>query len=243
MMMVQVEHLTKRYGLLTALDDLSLDVPRGEILALVGPNGAGKTTALKLMVGLMSPTKGRVMIAGLDAHRQPLEVKRLLGFIPDQAFLYDQQTVEEFLNFVGAIRGLDRERLIRHGTALVELFGLGGLLSTRIGSLSYGMKSRVVLIASLLHEPAVLIMDEPFFGLDPQTLRLMKQLLGERARQGMTVLLSTHQLGVAEDLAHRIAVVANGRLVAVGRLEELTRQYGEQRFEELFFQLTAPASR
>ncbi len=240
--MVQTADLTKEYGSCRALVDCSLAVPRGEILALVGPNGAGKTTILKLMAGLLAPTRGRVTIAGFDVHRQPLQAKTYLSFVPDQPFLYEQLTVAELLGFVGGVYRMPPDLLQQRATALLRLFASEAMLSHRISTLSYGMKSRVVLIASLLHDPAVLLMDEPFFGLDPQTLRLMKQLLLERARQGMTVILSTHQLPIVEDVAHRIAVMAQGRLVALGRLEELQRQYGGGRLEELFFHLTAPVA-
>ncbi|MBI3319976.1 MAG: ABC transporter ATP-binding protein [Candidatus Omnitrophica bacterium] len=238
--MVRTERLAKQYGKLIALEEFSLEVPRGEILALVGPNGAGKTTALKLMVGLLTPTTGRVLIGGYDVHRQPLEVKRLLSFVPDQPFLYESLTVAELLGFVGSMYQIQRSSGERRAAELLGLFGLEEVVSERVGRLSYGMKSRLALIVSLLHEPEVLFLDEPFFGLDPQTLRLVKRLLLERARQGVAVVLSTHQLSIVEDVAHRIAIISHGRLLALGRLEDLTRQHGVDRLEELFFQLTTP---
>jgi ABC-2 type transport system ATP-binding protein len=236
--MVKTEGLTKHYGKLVALEDFSIEVPRGEILALVGPNGAGKTTALKLMVGLLSPTRGQTWIGNFDVQHQSLEAKRLLSFIPDQPFLYEQLTIAELLGFLGGVYQMDPATVEQRAAFLLELFGLDGSLAQRIGQLSYGMRSRLVLVASLLHEPQVLMMDEPFFGLDPQTLRLMKQFLRERAQTGMTVLLSTHQLGVVEDVAHRIAVLAQGRLRALGSLDALKQRYGGSRLEELFFRLT-----
>ena len=236
--MVQAEGLTKTYGSVPALSDFSLEVARGEIVALVGPNGAGKTTALKLLVGLLTPSAGRVRLAGFDVIRQGLEAKQRLAFLPDQPFLYEQLTVGEMVAFIGAMYRLSPSLLREHATGLLTLFGLSDHLPNRIGQLSFGMKSRLVLLLSLLHQPEVLIMDEPFFGLDPQTLRLIKRLLTERAAEGMTIVLSTHQLPVVEDLAHRIAVLDRGRLVALGSLEDLTRSHGGSRLEELFFQLT-----
>ena len=238
--MIKTIGLTKRYGQLTALHELSLDVPPGEILALVGPNGAGKTTALNLLVGLLTPTSGSVRIGGYDVLRQPLEAKRILAFLPDQPFLYESLTAAEMLGFVGGIYRLAPAVLRERVQHLAQLFEYETLLDRRIGQLSYGMKSRLVLIASLLREPRVFILDEPFFGLDPQTLRLMKQLLRHHAQQGMTIMLSTHQLSVVEDLAHRIAVVSHGRLVALGTWQELKNRYGGDRLEEVFFQLTTP---
>ena len=240
--MITATQLTKRYGKTEALSEFSLDVARGEIVALVGPNGAGKTTALKLLVGLLTPTAGTAHVGPYDVHRQALEAKRLLAFLPDQPFLYEQLTVAEILGFIGGMYQMPPDTLRQHAQELVALFGLTEQLTWRIGQLSYGMKSRVVLIASLLHDPHALILDEPFFGLDPQTLRLMKQLLTQRARAGMAVLLSTHQLSIVEDLAQRIAILSGGRLVALGTWEELKRLHGGTRLEEIFFQLTGPSA-
>ncbi len=238
--MIRAVGLTKRYGAVEAVRDLSLEVARGEILSLVGPNGAGKTTALKLLVGLLTPDAGEVWMDGYHVVRQPMEVKRLLAFVPDMPFLYEQLTVAELLGFVGSLYRLDVETSRARALELLELFGLTGHLRRRIGQLSYGMKSRVVLLASLLREPRILIMDEPFFGLDPKTLRLMKRLLRERAAGGMTIVLSTHQLSVVEDLARRIAVMHQGTLVALGTWDELKRLHGGAHLEEVFFQLTEP---
>ncbi len=240
--MITATRLTKRYGTTNALSEFSLEVARGEIVALVGPNGAGKTTALKLLVGLLTPTAGTAHVGPYDVHRQTLEAKRLLAFLPDQPFLYEQLTIAEILGFIGGMYQMNPDTLRQHAQELVALFGLTEQLHWRIGQLSYGMKSRVVLIASLLHNPQALILDEPFFGLDPQTLRLMKQLLTQRARAGMAVLLSTHQLSIVEDLAHRIAILSGGRLVALGTWEELKRLHGGTRLEEVFFQLTGPSA-
>jgi len=238
--MIKAVGLTKRYGMLDALKDFSLEVARGEIVALVGPNGAGKTTALKLLVGLLTPTAGEAWLGGYHVARQPLEAKRVFAFLPDQPFLYEQLTVAEMLGFIGGMYRLEPEVLRGRAQELVELFGITDQLDCRVGQLSYGMKSRVALIASLLHDPQVFLLDEPFFGLDPRTLRLMKQLLTQLARQGMAILLSTHQLFVVEDLAHRIAVLNRGRLIELGTWDELKRRHGGARLEEVFFQLTGP---
>ena len=240
--MVQVERLTKRYGSVTALEALSLEVLPGEVLALVGPNGAGKTTALKLLVGLLHPTDGRVLIGGMDVHQRPLEAKRLLSFIPDQPFVYDQLTVAELVGFVGSIYRLDPAICLHQATELLALFGLQECVSSRVGQLSYGMRSRLTLVVSLLHRPQVLVMDEPFFGLDPQTLRLVKRLLIDRAAAGMAVILSTHQLGIVEDVAHRVAILSQGRLVSLGRLSDLKAAHGSARLEDVFFRLTGDAT-
>lgn len=236
--LIQASGLTKRYGNLSALHDLSLEVSRGEIVALVGPNGAGKTTTLQLLVGLLSPTSGDAWLGGYHTIKQPLEAKRILGFLPDQPFLYEHLTVLEFLQFIGGMYHIEPSRWKQIAEALSRKFGLSDKLARRVSHLSYGMKSRLVLIATLLHDPKVLILDEPFFGLDPQTLHLIKEHLRTYVTQGMAILLSTHQLSVVEDIADRIAFLSQGRLVGLGSLAEMTQRYGNTRLEELFFHLT-----
>jgi ABC-2 type transport system ATP-binding protein len=238
--MIRAEGLTKRYGALEALADLSLEVARGEILALVGPNGAGKTTALRLLVGLLEPTAGEAWVGGRSIARQPLEAKRLLAYLPDQPFLYEQLTVAEHIGFIGGMYGMAPAALRERAGRLADTFGLTEHLGRRIGQLSYGMKSRLALLLSVLHEPQALILDEPFFGLDPRTTRLVKQLCAEWARGGMGILFSSHQLSVVEDLAHRVAVLSRGRLVALGTCAQLRQQHGGSRLEEAFFNLTEP---
>ena len=236
--MIKAVGLTKRYGQVEALTDFTIDVPAGSILALVGPNGAGKTTALKLLVGLLTPTSGDAWLGNFHVLKQPVEAKRLLAFVPDQPFAYEQLTITEFLGFIGGMYQLDTRTFTDRANGLLQLFGLFEHRQARISQLSYGMKSRLVLIASLLHEPKALILDEPFFGLDPKTLRLMKRLLVEQAAQGMAIMLSTHQLAIIEDLAHHIAVLRRGRLIALGSLDALRQQHGGSRLEDVFFQLT-----
>ena len=236
--MIKAVALTKQYGSVQALRDLNLCVPKGQILALVGPNGAGKTTALKLLVGLLTPSSGDAWIGPFHVLDQSLEAKRLLSFVPDQPFVYEQLTITEFLGFIAGMYQLAPEMLRHRADALLQLFDLFVHRHRRISQLSYGMKSRLVLIASLLHEPEALILDEPFFGLDPQTLRVMKRLLKERAAQGMAIMLSTHQLAIVEDLADEIAILRQGQLIALGSLESLRQQHGGSRLEDVFFHLT-----
>ena len=235
---VSISQLTKRYGALTAVDACSFEVRRKEVLALVGPNGAGKTTTLKLMVGLLAPTAGSVSVDGFDVHREPEAAKRLLSFLPDQPFLYELLTVEEFVSFLGAVYRLSPAALRERVEPLLRLFQLEARRRSRIGALSHGMKSRLAFLSALLHAPQVLVMDEPFFGLDPQTLRVTKQVLRERVDAGMAVVLSTHQLSVVEDIADRILIMGQGRVLASGSLSELRSRYGGGRLEDVFFQLT-----
>ena len=239
MALIEADRLSKTYGTLVALQEFSLAVPAGDIVALVGPNGAGKTTALSLLVGLLTPSAGRARIAGFDVLRQPVEAKRILAFLPDEPFLYEQLTVGELVGFIGGMYRLPPQVLRERAHEWLALFGLEEAVRRQVGQLSFGMRSRLALVISLLHEPKALIMDEPFFGLDPQTLRLVKQLLQEQAGRGMAVLLSTHQLPVVEDVAHRVVILDRGRILAVGTLPDLMRRHGGTRLEEIFFRLTS----
>lgn len=240
--MIKAVGLTKRYRTLEALTAFSLEVKPGEIVALVGPNGAGKTTALKLLVGLLAPSAGEAWIGGHHVVREPLEAKQMLAFVPDQPFLYDQLTVAETLGFIAGMYRLEPAVLQERADRLLATFGLTERLHQRVGQLSYGTKSRLALVISLLHDPQALILDEPFFGLDPQTLRLVKELLVARAEGGTAILLSTHQLTIVEDLAHRILVINHGQIAAEGTWKELQGLHGDRRLEDVFFRLTGPGA-
>ncbi|HEX9779641.1 MAG TPA: ABC transporter ATP-binding protein [bacterium] len=235
---ITAEGLKKRYGRLEALSECTFEAAPGSIVALVGPNGAGKTTALKLLVGLLAPTAGDAWICGHHVQREPLEAKRVLGFLPDQPFLYEALTISETLSFIGSMYGLDRRTLRERGNALLRMVDLAERLHSRVSELSYGMKSRLSIVTALLHEPRALIMDEPFFGLDPKTLRLMRQVMRERAAAGTAILLSTHQLSVVEDLADRVIILSRGRIVTVDSVDGLRRAHGAGSLEDIFVRLT-----
>jgi ABC-2 type transport system ATP-binding protein len=237
--MIKTENLTKRFGSTLAVDNLSLEIPPGEIFAFIGPNGAGKTTTIKMLAGLIAPTSGRAIIGGQDIQKNPVEAKRLIGYIPDIPFLYEKLTGSEFLSFVAGMYGLSAKEtpdLIRQELARLNLSDLAGTL---IESYSHGYRQRLVFAAAFLHRPRVLIIDEPMVGLDPRSARLIKDLLRERAREGETVFMSTHTLSVAEELAHRVGIIHNGKLIACGNLEELRRQSGVRgQLEEIFLKIT-----
>lgn len=238
--MIKATGLSKRYGDFEALKRFSLEVSPGEIVALVGPNGAGKTTAIKLLVGLLAPSQGDVWIGGHHVIRQAPQAKQMLAYIPDQPFLYESLTLAELIGFVGGVYRMNCRVLEERAQALLEVFGLSDRLQVSLGSLSYGMKSRVCLLLGLLHDPKAFILDEPFFGLDPATLRLVKQLLTQRAREGMAIFLSTHQLAIVEDLAHRIMILSGGDVVASGTWKQLHERFGGTKLEDVFFELTGP---
>ena len=221
--MIQMRNLTKCFGDLKAVDDLTLDIAPGEFFAFLGPNAAGKTTTIKLLAGLLRPTAGACSIGGHDLQREPEAAKRLLAYVPDFPFLYEKLTCGEFMRFVGEMFEVEAGEIPRRTGALFEKFGLDEFRHELTENLSHGTRQRLVIASALLHEPKVLIIDEPMVGLDPMHTRIVKDELKERSRAGMTVFLSTHQLGVAEELADRIGIIGQGRLIALGTLEELRR--------------------
>jgi ABC-2 type transport system ATP-binding protein len=237
---IELIHLTKKFGDLVAVNDVTLTIPRGEFFAMLGPNAAGKTTTLKLLAGLMKPTAGAARVCGFDLQAQPLEARRRLAFVPDFPFLYDKLTAWEFFRFIGQLFQTPEAKIESAATGLIARFHLGEFVNLPLESLSHGTRQRVAIVSALLHDPEVFIIDEPMVGLDPQHARVVKDVLKERSRAGMTVLLSTHELSIAEEIADRIGIINGGKLIAVGTREELRRQSGTSgALEEIFLTLTA----
>lgn len=242
--MIEIRHLVKKFGDLVAVNDLSLTVPRGEFFAVLGPNAAGKTTTLKILAGLMKPTSGSTRVAGFDVHAQPLEARRRMAFVPDFPFLYEKLTPWEFIRFTGQLFAMSDAAILDQGQDLIRRFNLEPFAGKPIEGLSHGTRQRVAIVSALLHAPEVFIIDEPMVGLDPQHARIVKDILKERSLAGMTVLVSTHQLSVAEEMADNIGIIHQGRLVAVGTREELRRRSGQSGpLEDVFLALTAEAER
>ena len=238
--MIELKNIVKRFGDLVAVNDISLSVGRGEFFAVLGPNAAGKTTTIKILTGLIKPTSGTAVVAGYDVQTQPLEVRRRLAYVPDFPFLYDKLTPWEFIRFTGQMFRMDEATLEAKATGLVQRFNLEAYLRKPIEGLSHGTRQRVAIVSALLHDPEVFVIDEPMVGLDPHHARVVKDVLKERSLQGMTVFLSTHQLSVAEEMADRIGIIHQGRLVAVGNRDELRRQSGSTgALEQTFLALTA----
>jgi len=240
--MIELSHLTKKFGELAAVSDLTLQVGRGEFFAVLGPNAAGKTTLLRVLAGLLKPTAGTARVAGFDIQREPLEARRRMAYVPDFPFLYEKLTPWEFFRFTGQIFRISGERLEEAARELIPRFNLEEFARKPIDGLSHGTRQRVAIVASLLHEPEVIIIDEPMVGLDPQHARIVKDVLKERTRRGCTVFLSTHQLSVAEEMADRVGILHQGRLVAVGALGELRRQASAGAggtLEQIFLNLTS----
>ena len=237
--MIKLDHLQKRYGNVQAVNDLCLEVPEGELFCFLGPNGAGKTTSIKMMTGLVRPDQGSITLAGIDALKDPVAARKALGYIPDMPFLYERLTAMEFLYFTGDLYHMPREEVREKAPRQLEIFGLLDRAHTLTKDLSHGMRQRVIYAATLMHEPKVLLVDEPFIGLDPHSIRLIKDLLREHTRRGMTVLMTTHILAIAEEIGDRIGIIDQGRFVACGTLSELhAASERTERLEDLFLRLT-----
>jgi ABC-2 type transport system ATP-binding protein len=240
--LIDLWQLNKKFGNFQAVKDVTLHVLPGEVFGFLGPNGAGKTTTIRMMVGLMKPTSGRVLLDGKDIAQEPEEAKSILGFIPDRPYLYEKLTGQEFLEFIADLHGLGsgdhREKRI---TELLEFFDLQGWSRELVESYSHGMRQRLTIAAAILHRPKVLIVDEPMVGLDPKGARLVKELFSNLAKAGVAIFMSTHVLEVAEEMCHRIGIIHEGRVIALGSLKELREkaQITEERLENLFLQLTA----
>ncbi|PYK00680.1 MAG: ABC transporter [Verrucomicrobia bacterium] len=238
--MIELVHLVKRFGDLVAVNDLSLTVPRGEFFAVLGPNAAGKTTTIRMLAGLIKPTSGSARVAGFDVQTQPVDARRRLAYVPDFPFLYDKLTPWEFFRFTGQLFQMEDTRIQSAANELVARFNLEPYLGKQIEGLSHGTRQRVAIASALLHAPEVVVLDEPMVGLDPHHARVLKDILKEKSRQGITIFISSHQLSVAEEMADRIGIIHQGRLIAVGTREELRRQSGQDgALEQSFLALTA----
>src|SRR3954468_14810686 len=238
--MIELQHVVKRFGDLTAVDDLSLLVHKGEFFAVLGPNAAGKTTTIRILTGLIKPSSGAARVAGYDVQEQPLEMRKRMAYVPDFPFLYAKLTAWEFFRFTGELFRMDGAHLREAGSELIKRFNLEEFVDKPIEGLSHGTRQRVAIVSALLHNPEVFVIDEPMVGLDPHHARVVKDILKERSQSGMTVFMSTHQLAVAEEMADRIGIMHQGRLIALGTADELRRQSGAAGpLERAFLALTA----
>ncbi|HMN62339.1 MAG TPA: ABC transporter ATP-binding protein [Anaerolinea sp.] len=240
--LIETSHLEKRFGDKAAVDDVTFQVNGGEIFGFLGRNGAGKTTTIKMIVGLLQPSEGLVTVGGYDVVKQPVLAKAACGYVPDEPNLYAKLTARELLRFVGDLYGLDRAQSARRTEELLRLFGLTEAGDETTDSYSHGMKQKTSLAAALVHDPKVLILDEPTVGLDPKSARLIKDLLRQMAERGAAVMLSTHILEIAENMCDRIGIINRGKLVASGTMDELRQLgQGESSLEDIFLGLTGGA--
>ncbi len=238
--LIECRNLVKRYGEKVAVKDVTFDVRPGEIFGFLGPNGAGKTTTIKIIVGLLRPSSGSVKVAGYDVQLQPLQAKAASGYVPDTPNLYAKLTGRELLRFVADLYDLDRQRARQRVDDLLRMFDLTAAADDTIDSYSHGMQQKTALAAALMHDPKVLVLDEPTVGLDPKSARLIKDILRQMAERGTAVFLSTHILEIAERMCDRIGIINQGELIAAGTMDELRAmgKSGETSLEDIFLSLT-----
>ncbi|HET9298170.1 MAG TPA: ABC transporter ATP-binding protein [Candidatus Binatia bacterium] len=238
--MIRIINLRKQYGRLAAVDNLNIEVAPGEIFGFLGPNGAGKTTTIRVMMGILRASSGRVILGGHDVEQEPQQAKAIAGFIPDRPFIYEKLSGKEFLTFIAKLHRMESARLTRRIDELLEYFELANWQDELVEGFSHGMKQRLVLCAALVHEPRILIVDEPMVGLDPKGARTIKDLFRSLAKNGTTVFLSTHSISVAEEVCHRIGIIQKGHLIASGTMADiyrLTRGH-DSNLEDVFLELT-----
>ncbi len=237
--MIRLSKLTKRYGTFTAVNGIDLDVPSGELFGFLGPNGAGKTTSLRMIAGILQPTSGTVEIGGIDIARDPIAAKSKLGFIPDRPFIYEKLTGIEFLRFVAGLYGQVGAEVEHRARELMALFDLDEWREELVESYSHGMRQKLIVSSAFVHRPEVIVVDEPHVGLDPKSIRILRDLFREYVRRGHTIMMSTHTLETAESLCDRIAIIVSGKIAACGTMDDL-RQQSEQGggLEEIFLKLT-----
>ncbi len=236
--MIQLKNLTKKFGNKTAVNNLNMTIPKGELFGFLGPNGAGKTTTIKLIMGMLQPTSGSIEVAGYDMQRDALKAKQYIGYVPDSPYVYEKLTGREYLNFVGDIFGMKSGDIERSIDRYSLIFNMEDYLDYKTEEYSHGMRQKIVLTAAFMHNPELLVIDEPMVGLDPSSARAVKDLFLEFARKGSTVFISTHTLPLAEEICRRIGIINHGKLIAVASQEELRQTKSGGNLENLFLELT-----
>jgi ABC-2 type transport system ATP-binding protein len=241
---IEIQNLKKKYAQTTAVDNLNLTIEKGEIFGFIGPNGAGKTTTIRMIGGILAPTSGSVTICGINMGKDPEKAKRQIGFIPDRPYLYEKLTGMEFLRFLSGLYSVDQNGFQKKAKEYLELFSLAEWAHELIESYSHGMRQRLIMAAAFIHDPQVIIVDEPMVGLDPMAVVLVKNLFRQFAEKGRSIFMSTHSLHVAQDVCHRIGVINRGKLIAVGTLDELRKntRHADGDLEKVFMALTIQES-
>ena len=238
--MIELKSLTKRYGSFTAVDEIDLRVPKGELFGFLGPNGAGKTTTLRMIAGILRPPGGTVRIGDIDVTENPMAAKAILGYIPDRPYIYEKLTGAEFLRFVAGLYSQNGKIIEHRGRELLTLFDLDDWRDELVESYSHGMRQKLIISSAFIHKPDVIVVDEPMVGLDPKAARILKDLFREYTRRGHTIMMSTHTLEVAETMCDRIGIIQDGKIRALGTMSDLraSSESGEQGLEEIFLKLT-----
>lgn len=238
--LIKTHQLTKRYGTVPVVNTLNLEVKSGEIFGFLGPNGAGKTTTIKMLTGLMEPSEGEAYICGYDIRKQATQAKALMAYVPDQPKLYGKLSAREFLLLMASLYRMPKDVSAKRAEMLMEMFGLSERADELLEGYSHGMRQKVVLASALIHQPKVILLDEPTVGLDPASARLLKDVLQALAKQGASIFLSTHILEIAERMCHRVGILKAGKLIAQGSPEELRQTVGHdgESLEDIFLDLT-----
>ncbi|MBA7573535.1 Daunorubicin/doxorubicin resistance ATP-binding protein DrrA [subsurface metagenome] len=237
--MIEIQKLSKKFGDTLAVDNLTLNIPAGEFFTFLGPNGAGKTTTLKTVAGLLRPTSGRVFVGGHDMAEKNTGAKRLISFIPDVPYVYEKLTGREFLYFIGELYRLDRDYYRDETERLLQLFYMQDYGNQLMESYSHGMRQKIVICSALITDPRLIIIDEPMVGLDPKSIRLVKDILRTCADRGTTILMSTHTLTLAEEISDRVGIIHKGQLISEGTVEEIKRSSEETGgLEDIFLKMT-----
>ena len=242
--MIEIDSLSKQYGSFKAVDNINLNIEKGTIFAFLGTNGAGKTTTIKMMTGVLQPTSGTVRVGGYDILSNPIEAKFLMGVIPDRPYVYGKLTGREFLHFMADLYKVKRKLADERIEELLDTYGLVEWQNDLIDGYSHGMKQRLLMCASQIHNPAVLVVDEPMVGLDPRGAKLLKDTFRRRAEQGLTIFMSTHSLNVAQDVADKLAIIQKGQIIAEGTLDDLYKKAKQDApdLEQAFLQITEEAA-
>ena len=236
---ISIKHLFKNYGDKPVLKDINLDVFPGQVIGYIGPNGAGKSTTVKILCGLLTDYEGAVSVKGFDIQKDTLDVKKVIGYVPEMAELYDVLTPREFLSFMGALYGLDEKISTERIVKMMAAFGLSSNIDQRMDSFSKGMKQKVLIASGLLHNPDVIILDEPLSGLDANSVIIIKEMISRLARDGKTIFYCSHMMDVVEKVSDRIVLIDDGRIIADGSFEELKQQQGNKSLEQIFANLTS----
>jgi len=234
--MIVLDRIGKSFDGKWAVKELDLVVQKGEVFGLLGPNAAGKTTTIKMMAGLLRPTEGRVIIDGYDIVKEPIKAKSILGYVPDKAFLYEKLTGREFLMFITSVHGIEKHQAIKKIDELLDLFGIRDIEEELIEGYSQGMRQRILFLSALIHNPRVLLIDEPFVGLDPFGIMMLKDMMRKLSTEDVTIFLATHSLHIAEELCERVGLINKGSLIGIKNRAEIAREGG---LEGLFLKITS----
>jgi ABC-2 type transport system ATP-binding protein len=235
--MIELDNVSKAFGNLYAVKNVTLKVNNGELFTLIGPNGAGKTTTVKMITGLIKPSEGKVIINGIDIEEFPEKAKEIISYIPDQPFLYPELTGREFIIFVSRLYGMNKKEINKRMNILIDEFRIGEWIDFPASLYSHGMRQKVIFIQALIHNPKIIVIDEPMVGLDPISARIVKSILRDRVENGISVFMSTHSLDIAEEISDRVGVIDGGKLIEVGSIEKLLRTPSAT-LEDVYFAIT-----